>query len=275
MLSGGAYRDAICSKLPNDPAQRLDCSQKTRAAQLECLERVLSETPLGPRRQKRLPRQPGRNRLPPPHCRKLPQSAFRLNNPARPVHLKNPIARRRPLSERTRRNCQRPRQCRPAAIRPDIRPKTADVPAQPTGANWVVSETTSPVDYSPLVTALIRSTSPVKDAPTTLAVRCREKHTELLVRTDGTWATTRGNELRVDYQINDQPAVRLPWIASADGKTASYKDDAVGLLQSLPEGAQLKINVFDGPGAGHDATFQLTGLDTVRKKIAAACNSRQ
>jgi hypothetical protein len=49
------------------------------------------------------------------------------------------------------------------------------------------------------------------------------------VRTDGTWVTTRGNELRVDYQINDQPAVRLPWTASADGKTASYKGDAVGL----------------------------------------------
>jgi hypothetical protein len=143
------------------------------------------------------------------------------------------------------------------------------------GTNWVVSETTSPVDYSPLVTALIRSTSPVKDAPTTLAVRCRGKRTELLVRTDGTWVTTRGNEVRVDYQINDQPAVRLPWTTSADGKTASYKGDAVGLLQSLPEGAQLKINVFDGPGPGHDATFQLAGLDTVRKKIAAACNGRQ
>src|SRR5882757_9572010 len=40
--------DAICSKLPNDPAQRLDCFQKTRAAQLECLEHVLSATPAEP-----------------------------------------------------------------------------------------------------------------------------------------------------------------------------------------------------------------------------------
>ena len=39
--------DAICSKLPDDPAQRLDCFGKTRAAQLECLEHVLSETPAG------------------------------------------------------------------------------------------------------------------------------------------------------------------------------------------------------------------------------------
>src|SRR4051794_8271086 len=42
--------DAICSKLPHDSALRLDCSRKTRAAQLECLEGVLSETPAGPSR---------------------------------------------------------------------------------------------------------------------------------------------------------------------------------------------------------------------------------
>ncbi len=40
--------DAICGNLQNDPAQRLDCFQKTRAAQLECLEHLLSETPAAP-----------------------------------------------------------------------------------------------------------------------------------------------------------------------------------------------------------------------------------
>src|SRR5258708_39908362 len=40
--------DAICFKLPDDPALRLDCFQKTRSAQIECLEHVLSETPGGP-----------------------------------------------------------------------------------------------------------------------------------------------------------------------------------------------------------------------------------
>jgi len=137
------------------------------------------------------------------------------------------------------------------------------------GTAWVVSETTSPVDYSPLITAVIRSTSSVKDALNTLAVRCRGLRTELLLRTEGRAA--RGNEIQVDYQINDQPFVRLPWAVSADGKTASYKDDAVGLLQSLPEGARLKISVFDRQGLGQEATFQLTGLDSVRKKIGLAC----
>jgi hypothetical protein len=157
------------------------------------------------------------------------------------------------------------------AIRPDISPKTADIPVRPSGATWVISETTSPVDYSPLVTALIRSTSQVKDAPSALAVRCLRQRTELLVRTDGTWTVTRGHELRVDYQVNDQPAVGLQWILSSDGKTATYKNDPVSFLQSLPDGARLKINVADRASSSHGAMFQIDGWDVVRNKIGTAC----
>ena len=227
--------DAICSKLPDDPGQRLDCFQKTRSAQLECLEHVLSETPAGiPSAEK---------------SNTPPKAIVRTSPPEQPGSSNAPTG----------------------AIRPDIPPKTADVPVRPTGTNWVVSETTSPIDYSPVVTALIRSTSPVKDAPSTLAVRCRGQHTELLVRTDGTWAATRGNELRIDYQINDQPAVGLPWILSSDGKTATYKEDPVGFLQSLPDGARLKINVADRSSSSHEAMLRLDGWDAVRKKIGTAC----
>jgi hypothetical protein len=158
-----------------------------------------------------------------------------------------------------------------AAIGPDISPKTADVPVRPTGPNWVISETTSPVDYSPLVTALIRSTSQVKDAPSALAVRCRGQHTELVIRTDGSWTATRSSELRVDFQVNDHPAVGLQWILSSDGKTATYKDDPVSFLQSLPDGARLKINVADRASSSHEAMFQIDGWDVVRNKIGTAC----
>jgi Type VI secretion system VasI, EvfG, VC_A0118 len=150
-------------------------------------------------------------------------------------------------------------------------PPTGSAQNQPADTAWVVSETTSPVDYSPLITAVIHSTSSVKDAPSTLAVRCSGPRTELLLRTEGAWRASRSSEVQVDYQINDQPFVRLQWTVSADGKAASYKDDAVGLLRSLPEGAQLKIGVFDRQGLGQEATFQLTGLDSVRKKIGLAC----
>jgi hypothetical protein len=268
--------DAICSRLPDDPAQRLDCIQKTRSAQLECLEHVLSKTPPGPV----TPKTPSEaTRSEPPASGALPEgSSERVSPPGQTGTLETPAGI--PSAEESNRkaivrtNPPEPpgsTEAPTGAIRPDISPKTADVPVRPTGTNWLISETTSPVDYSPLVTALIRSTSQVKDAPSALAVRCRGQHTELLVRTDGTWATTRGSELRVDYQVNDQPAVGLQWILSSDGKTATYKDDPVGFLRSLPDGARLKINVADRTSSSHEATFQIDGWDVIRNKIGTAC----
>jgi hypothetical protein len=158
-----------------------------------------------------------------------------------------------------------------AAALPDLPARAVDVAPKPRDPNWIISETTSPVDYAPVITAAIRLPFSVKHAPNTFAMRCRGGRTELLVRTEGTWRASRTREVQVDYQINDQPLVKLTWTATLDGKTAIYKDDAVGLLQSLPDGARLKINVLDEPGPSHEATFQLTGLDAVREKIAVAC----
>ena len=161
-----------------------------------------------------------------------------------------------------------------ATIRSDLSPKPAEHPTRPTATDWVVSETTSPIDYSPLVIAVIHSTSQAKDAANTLIMRCRGQRTELLVRTDGQWATTRGSELHGEYQINDQRMVALQWILSSDGKTATYKDDPVELLQSIPDGARFKINIPDRSSSSHEATFRLDGWDAVRKKIGTACKWR-
>jgi hypothetical protein len=85
-------------------------------------------------------------------------------------------------------------------------PPAESAQTQPADTAWVVSETTSPVDYSPLITAVIHSTSSVKDAPNTLAFRCRGPRTELLLGTEGTWRATRQ---RGSCQLSDQrPTLR-------------------------------------------------------------------
>jgi hypothetical protein len=134
-----------------------------------------------------------------------------------------------------------------------------------------VSETTSPIDYSPLVAAVRHSTSNAKNGPNILAVRCRAQHTELLIRTDGAWGVPHQSDLPVEYQINDQPVVRQPWILSTDGKTATYKHDPVELLQSMPEGATLKVAVADSGNVRREATFGLGGLSDIRHKVGTAC----
>jgi Type VI secretion system VasI, EvfG, VC_A0118 len=312
--------DVICSDPKNGAAERLDCLQKARISQLECLKHVSPggsagsvppEIPPGPVSPE-TPTVTGSPEVPagsvPPETPigtvAKGESTSSLKTPPGTVLPETPAAlssavRAEPVHDMTERLeiCfQEARAADVACIDPanntvkrvacfqsaraaqveclensSHEPPAGGAQNQPADTAWVVSATASPVDYSPLITAAIRSTSSVKDAPNTLAVRCRGLRTELLLRMEGTWPASRASEVQVDYQINDQPIVRLQWTVSADRKTASYKDDAVGLLRSLPENARLKISVFDRQGLGQEATFQLTGLDSVRKKIGLAC----
>jgi hypothetical protein len=151
----------------------------------------------------------------------------------------------------------------------DSTPQPPPVPADD-GA-WVISETTSPVDYSPQIAAakLLRATG--KDEPSSFAIGCRAGRTELAVRTLGSWRPSGVGDLQVAYQINSQPAVNERWTAVADGRGAAFRGDVVKFLQSLPDGARFSIRVHDWQGAVHEAVFQLTGLHAVRQKIATAC----
>ena len=223
--------DTICSDTKHGAAERLDCLQKARISQLECLEHISRGTAAGSAAPEK---RTGTGST------ELPAATVLPDKPT-------------------------------AAVSPEPPARSADASSKPPDTNWIVSQTTSPIDYTPLIAVAIRLPFSVKHAPTTLAMRCRGGRTEFLVRTEGTWRVSRAREVQVDYQINDQPVVRLAWTMSADGRTAIYKDDPVALLQSLPEGARLKINVLDEPGASHEATFDLAELDAVREKIAAAC----
>lgn len=138
-------------------------------------------------------------------------------------------------------------------------------------SGWTVSETSSPVDYSPLVTATILARSETANASTALVVRCRGRRSELGLRMERIPRGSRGDEIPVASQLNDQPLVKARWTASADGKTANYKGDATALLQSFSEDARLKIIVSDGSGRDSEAAFQLAGWNAIRDKVATAC----
>ena len=269
--------DSICSNPSNDAVQRLDCLQKARTTLLQCLEQVPQEIATGSASSEKAA---GKVTSETPSGTAEPEFPTATVMPDKPPAAVSSDTHTAGVSA-DRPSTDRPSADMPtaavspdkpaAAASPDPPVRAVDIAPKPRDPNWIISETTSPVDYAPVMTAAIRLPFSVKHAPTTFAIRCRGGRTELLVRTEGTWRASRTRELQVDYQINDQPLVKLTWTASPDGKTAIYRDDAVGLLQSLPDGARLKIDVVDEPGPGHEATFQLTGLDAVREKIAVAC----
>jgi len=291
--------DSICSNPANDAVQRLDCLQKARTTLLQCLEHVPQEIATGAasleKAAGKVTSETPSGTAPPD----LPTATVVPDKPPAPVSSDKPAGAASPDTPTAAVSADRPSADMPtaavssdkptaaalpdkptaavspdkpaAAASPDLPARAVDIAPKPRDPNWIISETTSPVDYAPVMAAAIRLPFSVKHAPTTFAIRCRGGRTELLVRTEGTWRASRTREVQVDYQINDQPLVKLTWTSSPDGKTAIYRDDAVGLLQSLPDGARLKISVLDEPGPSHEATFQLTGLDAIREKIAVAC----
>jgi hypothetical protein len=156
-------------------------------------------------------------------------------------------------------------------------PVEADLPSAAAKAKaeetkWIVSETTSPVDYSPLVSATIRPRQQVNSGLSGLTISCRAKRIEFSLRLMGDLDVPRWGELRIDAQVGDQRSVKQRWRWDEEqGTILFYEGDPIALLQSLPDGARLRLGVGDSKGARHMATYHLFGLDAVRKKVASAC----
>ncbi|WP_198029413.1 type VI secretion system-associated protein TagO [Bradyrhizobium sp. WSM3983] len=144
-------------------------------------------------------------------------------------------------------------------------------PAPPRAQNWIISETTSPVDYKPQIAAQTMGRPATKDAPSSISIRCRASRTELMIATSPSWKQPPEGEVKVVYQVNDDPSIEDRWRAAEGGRSLAFQGDVVRLLRSLPEDGRLLIRVYAGKTPPYESTFQLTGLDSVRRKLATAC----
>jgi hypothetical protein len=152
--------------------------------------------------------------------------------------------------------------------------EVAPEPVPTPGPNWIVSETTSPVDYTPQISAVTTTGVSAQDAPSSLGIRCHGQRTELLISTAGSWKRPTHGLVKVVYQINTEPPVEEQWRSVEAGKSLAFQGDAVGLLRSMPNNGQMVFDVYAGK-THTEGKFQLTGLDLVRRKIAVACNWSQ
>ena len=74
---------------------------------------------------------------------------------------------------------------------------------RPAQVDWIVSETTSPVDYTPIVSATTSSRGP--DSPSMqLSIFCRNGRTEMVVT--GSALSRAGGDYAVTYSINGRSA---------------------------------------------------------------------
>jgi hypothetical protein len=135
--------------------------------------------------------------------------------------------------------------------------------------NWIVSETTSPVDYTPIIAATAASRRGADGASMQLSIHCRRGRTELVVT--GPAVTLRGEDYSISYRINDEQPVQLAAATPSFGAGAAFKGDVVRLLQSLPDEGGISIRLFTRAGVVVDGYFQLSGLRMVRDRVSTAC----
>jgi len=136
---------------------------------------------------------------------------------------------------------------------------------QPQGPNWIISETTSPVDYKPQIAALTTARASSPDAPSSLAIHCRAQRTELIISTTGSWKQATDGVVKVVYRINQEPPVEQRWRPAEAGRSLAFPGDVVRFLRSMPDSGQILVKVYAGKGPPYENTFQLAGLDPVRR----------
>lgn len=134
---------------------------------------------------------------------------------------------------------------------------------------WVVSQTTSPIDYSPIATATTSSRGGAGESAMQLSIRCRGGRTELVL-TGPAISRGSGDDV-ISYRINDSPALQIAATTPTFGPGVAFTGDVIRLLQSLPGSGDLIVLLSKRGGAAHDGTFSLAGLDEARARIAVAC----
>jgi len=135
--------------------------------------------------------------------------------------------------------------------------------------NWIVSETTSLVDYSPIATATTFSRDGPSEPAMKLSISCRGGRTELIVA--GSGISGRSDDYAISYRINDGQPLQVAAAVPALGAGVAFAGDVVRLLQSLSDGGSLSIHLARRAGTARAGMFSLAGLETVRAKMAAAC----
>jgi hypothetical protein len=237
--------DGLCEQQTN-AGLRWDCFKKTRDAELECLTHIPRGQPLA---------------ATPPHQDVTPPPAAASDaSPDNPPKNTGSIEQPSPAHDAGSGGNSSSANANPddaphvpggggeatLHVQPDA--QTLEKASVPQANRWIVSETTSPIDYSPVMSAV--------------------KHIELSLQflANSAWR----NQQRIYFQTEDQPPYQTDWNWSADGKTATLRNDPVLLLQAVPDGSIVKIWASDR--TPQSTAFQFVGFDGIKKKVAAACN---
>ena len=139
----------------------------------------------------------------------------------------------------------------------------------PAADNWIVSETTSPLDYTPVAIATASSSGGPDGAILQLSIQCRGGRTDLVIT--GPALTRRAEEYVVSYSVNNSQPMVVAAGTPASGAGVAIRGDVVRLLASLPDRGDIAFRVTPRQGAALEGRYDLAGLKIVRVRMAGPC----
>ena len=154
----------------------------------------------------------------------------------------------------------------PPPVSPTSVPSAEVLPA---ADNWIVSQTTSPFDYSPIAIATASTSSGPDGVALRLSIHCRSGGTELVLAS--TPPTLRGEGYAVTYCIDDGGPVRVATAAPASGTGVAIKGDVVHLLAALPDHGTISFHIAAHQGATLEGRYALASLNAALKRLAGPC----
>jgi hypothetical protein len=139
----------------------------------------------------------------------------------------------------------------------------------PAADSWTVSETTSPLDYTPVAIATASSGGGPDGSAMQLSIQCRGGRTDLVIR--GSALTRRAEDYVVSYAVDDGQPVVVAAGTPASGTGVAVRGDVVRLLASLPDRGEIAFRVTPPQGAALEGRYALAGLKIVLGRLAVPC----
>ncbi len=135
--------------------------------------------------------------------------------------------------------------------------------------SWIVSETTSPIDYSPVVIASATARGAPDGSGMKLSIACRGGNTSVVLSSSG--ILPPGDIYTVSYTVDGGSPTTLAAAAAASGTGMAIAGDVVRLLLSLPAQGEIAFRIAGRQGATLEGRYSLDGMRTVRERMAVPC----
>jgi len=139
----------------------------------------------------------------------------------------------------------------------------------PAADNWIVSETTSPIDYTPVTIATASSGGGPDGSTLQLSIQCRGGRTDLMI--GGPALTRRGEDYVVSYAVNDGQPVVVAAGTPASGTGLAIRCDVVRLLASLPDRGRGRLSRHHPAGRGAGGAIRPRWPENRAGPVAVPC----